>query len=291
MVELASEGDQRYQGARLTSQGELSLISGGEIAFEAAHDLEQQSRHKSSSFAWQSAKGRGMTDETLRQSQLIHQGELAIRAAEGISIEIAQIDQSTVSQTLDAMVAADPQLGWLKEMEQRGDIDWRQVKEIHDSFQYSQSGLSGPAALAVAIVTAYYTAGAVSGLVANGASTAAGTGTALAGAGWANVAATAALTGAASNAAVSAINNRGDLGAVFDDVTSSNALKGYASAAVIAGLGAYTDMWGRTTTESGNTLLTNLPERAKAYALNTAVRGLLTGANGSEDWVTVAGIG
>uniref|UniRef100_UPI00048A1469 hypothetical protein n=1 Tax=Halotalea alkalilenta TaxID=376489 RepID=UPI00048A1469 len=84
-----SEGDQRYQGARLASQGELSLISGGEIAFEAARDLEQQSRHKSSSsFAWQSAKGRGTTDETLRQSQLIHQGELAIRAAEGISIEI-----------------------------------------------------------------------------------------------------------------------------------------------------------------------------------------------------------
>lgn len=38
------------------------------------------------------------------------------------------------------MVKADPGLAWIKEAEQRGDVDWRQVKEVHDSFKYSQSG-------------------------------------------------------------------------------------------------------------------------------------------------------
>ncbi|EPN31789.1 putative adhesin, partial [Pseudomonas syringae pv. actinidiae ICMP 19096] len=33
----------------------------------------------------------------------------------------------------------------------------------------------------------------------------------------------------------STINNKGDLGAVFKDVTSSNAIKGYAMAGVMAG--------------------------------------------------------
>ncbi|MBY5967671.1 DUF637 domain-containing protein [Halomonas denitrificans] len=66
------------------------------------------------------------------------------------------------------------------------------------------------------------------------------------------MAATAALTGMASNAAVSTINHQGDLGEVWDDVTSSDALRGYAVAGVTAGLtsGLY-DGW--TGTQTGTT--------------------------------------
>ena len=46
---------------------------------------------------------------------------------------------------------------------------------------------------------------------------------------------TAAATGATSNAAISTINNRGNLGAVLRDVTSSDNLKGYATSAITAG--------------------------------------------------------
>ncbi|PMR71318.1 DUF637 domain-containing protein [Halomonas heilongjiangensis] len=74
-------------------------------------------------------------------------GELIIQAAEGIAIEVPEIDEHSVRQTVDAMVAADPDLAWLKAMEERGDIDWRQVKELHNSWAYSQSGLGEGAAL------------------------------------------------------------------------------------------------------------------------------------------------
>ncbi|EPN30449.1 putative adhesin, partial [Pseudomonas syringae pv. actinidiae ICMP 18883] len=97
-----------------------------------------------------------------------------------------QVDQQSVSQSIDAMVKADPQLAWIKDAEKRGDIDWRQVKEIHESFKYDNSG------------------GAVA-------------------------------TSVATTAVTSTINNKGDLGAVFKDVTSSNAIKGYAMAGVMAG--------------------------------------------------------
>lgn len=90
------------------------------------------------SWVWQSAKGKGHTDETLIQSQLQAQGELAIRAAERIQIDIKEVNQQSISQTIDAMVQADPQLAWIKAMQQRGDVDWRQVKELHDSFSYGQ---------------------------------------------------------------------------------------------------------------------------------------------------------
>ncbi|WP_269085756.1 DUF637 domain-containing protein, partial [Pseudomonas sp. ICMP 10191] len=42
-------------------------------------------------------------------------------------------------------------------------------------------------------------------------------------------------TSVATTAVTSTINNKGDLGAVFKDVTSSNAIKGYAMAGVMAG--------------------------------------------------------
>ncbi|WP_189473133.1 DUF637 domain-containing protein, partial [Litchfieldella qijiaojingensis] len=200
---------------------------------------------RSGNIAWQSARGKGRTDETLRQSQLIAKGNLVIQAADGIVADVPEINEQTVSQTIDAMVEADPDLAWLKDMEERGDIDWRRVKEIHDSWEYEHSGLSGVAQLVVAIVVAYFTAGAASGLVASGASaagasTAAGSAWAAASAGaaagWANVAATAALTSMASTATVSAINNRGDLGDTLDDTFSSDSLRGAAIAAVSAGV-------------------------------------------------------
>lgn len=284
-LSLVSEGDQLYQRARLESGGNLTLDSGGAITFEAVKDLHQESHEKSkSSFVWNSMSGKGNTDETVLQSQLIAQGEIAIKAVDGLKIDIKEINQQSVSQTVDAMVAADPQLAWLKDVEQRGDVDWRRVKEIHDSFKYSHSGLGGGAAIIIAIIVAYFTAGAASGLVASGASTvgastaattagsgiwAAGTGASLSGIGWANAAVTAGLTGMASNAAVSTINNRGNLGAVFKDVTSNDAMRGYVVAGVTAGLttGVF-DGW--TNTETGtSTALPNSGAVTTAGGLNT----------------------
>ncbi|WP_170829084.1 hemagglutinin repeat-containing protein, partial [Pseudomonas sp. 21C1] len=128
---LVSDDDQLYQRASLDSGNDLTLVSGGEITFEGVKDLKQESREKSkSSFTWQSAKGKGKTDETLQQSQLSAQGEIVIQAVEGLNIDLKQVNRQTVSQTIGAMAKADPNLAWLKEMEQRGDVDWRRVKEV-----------------------------------------------------------------------------------------------------------------------------------------------------------------
>ncbi len=181
---VASGVDQRYQSARLEAGDDLTLSSGGAIHFEAARDLHREVHEASSSnFAWQSSEGEGATDETLRQSRLIARGERLIQAADGIRIDVEDIDRQAVSRTIDAMVEADPELAWLQDMEERGDVDWRRVKAIHDRWEYEHSGLSGPAQLVVAIAVAYFTAGAASTLVASGAS-AAGASTAAGGA-WA----------------------------------------------------------------------------------------------------------
>jgi filamentous hemagglutinin len=255
---LVSDGDQRYQVAKLNSGNDLILKSGGAITFEGVKDYHDESHTKSkSNMAWFSMKGKGKTDETLRQSELVAQGQTVIQAVNGLKIDIKQVDQQTVSQTIDAMVKADPQLAWIKEAEKRGDVDWRQVKELHDSFKYSNSGLGAGAQIIIAIIVTYFTMGAASGAIA-----AAGTGTSMAGAtaaatatsaaGWANAAGSVVLGGMASNGAISTINNRGNLSAVFKDVTSSDAMRGYVVSGVTAGLTAgFYDDW--TSTQTGTT--------------------------------------
>ncbi|HEP9231057.1 TPA: DUF637 domain-containing protein, partial [Pseudomonas aeruginosa] len=200
---LLSGGDQTYQGAKLESGNDLAIVSGGAVTFDAVKDLHQESHEKSKGdLAWNSAKGKGQTDETLRQTQIVAQGNLAIKAVEGLKIDLKHIDQKTVSQTIDAMVQADPQLAWLKEAEQRGDVDWRRVQEVHDSWKYSNSGLGAAPSLAIAIVAAAYL-GPVYGAMA-------------------------------SNLAIGTINNGGDLGKGLQQATSADSLKGYAIAAATA---------------------------------------------------------
>ena len=264
---LISGDEQRYQAANLNSGGDLTLDSGAGIVFEGVKDLEQKSRIRSkNSWVWQSSEGKGNTDETLIQSQLQAQGEIAIRAAEKIQIDIKEINQQSVSQTIDAMVQADPQLAWLKEMEQRGDVDWHQVKELHDSFKYSSSGLSGPAAMVIAIVVTYFTAGAGAGVALTGATSTAGI-----------AASNTVVASMLSNAAISTINNKGNLGAALKDVTSSDSLKGYAVSGITAGLtaGVY-DNWTSTQTGVSNTASVSNNTGVLANSGKVAVEGGLS---------------
>jgi len=225
---LQSQGHQLYQSAQLESQGNITLDSGANITFEATKDLHQESHTKSKNGAlWQSAQGKGRADETLGQTALIAKGELLIKAVDGLTIDIKDINETSVSQSIDAMVQADPSLAWLKQAEQRGDIHWRQVKEIHDRFHYKHQGLGGAAMIIIAIVITVLTYGAASGAIGTAAGATAGSGSAMAAgtaataatattaattataAGWANAALTAVATGMASNAAISTINNQG----------------------------------------------------------------------------------
>jgi hypothetical protein len=197
-LRLISGGDQRYQGAKLESGKDLTLDSGGSITFEAVKDLHQESHEKSSnSLAWNSAKGKGNTDETFRQSELVAQGKLAIRAAGKITIDLKQIDQKTVSETINAMVKAEPELAWIKQAEANGQVDWRLVKEIHESWKYDNAGLGAASALVIAIVASIFLGP---------------------------------LTGAmATNFTVGTVNNGGDLGAGLKATVSKDAIKGYAT--------------------------------------------------------------
>ncbi|WP_207283556.1 DUF637 domain-containing protein [Pseudomonas sp. FW300-N2F2] len=250
---LKSGDDQRYQVAKLQSGKDLILDSGGAIFFEGVKDLHDESHTKTNNNAfWNSAKGKGNTDETLRQTQMVAAGNITIKAVEGLKIDIKHVDQQTVSQTIDAMVKADPQLAWIKEAERRGDVDWRQVKEIHESFKYNTSGLGPASQLIIAIALAAVMGPMMAGM---------------------NTMLQAGAISVATKATVSTIDNRGNLGAIAKDVTSKDSLKGYAvsmaTAGVTQGLGYDASTVGFNA-ESVRTVATKVAADA---AIKTAVYG------------------
>ncbi|WP_085640528.1 MULTISPECIES: filamentous hemagglutinin N-terminal domain-containing protein [unclassified Pseudomonas] len=213
---LVSGGDQRFQVAKLDSGGGISLDSGGKIVFEGVKDLHDESHTKTNDSAfWVSSKGKGNTDETFRQTQMSAKGEIAIKAVEGLKIDVKQINQQTVSESIDAMVKADPQMAWLKQAEARGDVDWRQVKEIHESFKYSNSGLGPASQLIIAIAMAAIIGPMMAGM---------------------NAMLQGVAITAATKATVSTIDNRGNLGKILKDMTSEDAIKSYVVAAATAGV-------------------------------------------------------
>jgi len=220
---LVSGSDQHYQAAKLNSGDDITVQSGGSITFEGVKDLHQETHEKTNNSAfWVSSKGKGNTDETLRQTQMVAAGNIMIKAVDGLQIDVKQVNQETVSQSIDAMVKADPKLAWLKEAEARGDVDWRQVKEIHESFKYNNSGLGPASQLIIAILMSFVMGPAGLGVVG------AGAGGAVA-------------TSLATTAVTSTINNKGNLGAALKETFSSDSLKGAAIAGVTAGVLNYAD--------------------------------------------------
>jgi filamentous hemagglutinin len=265
---LISGNDQRYQAGELVSGNDIITDSGGTTTFEAVKDLHDESHTKTNNNAfWTAAKGKGTTDETLRQTALVAQGSLALNAVKGLQIDVTDVNRQTVSQSIDAMVKADPKLAWIKDAEARGDVDWRRVKEIHESFRYNNSGLGPASQLIVAIAMAATVGPAVAG--------------AAAGAGTVGAAATGAVAaGAAANASIGVVNHRGDLGAVFKDVTSTDAMKGYAVSALTAGAFAYADAnWFAAADKAGAAAQGVAPSAASTLQVTNSAKDVFTWAN------------
>ena len=273
---MRSGNDQLYQAATLDSGQALTLDSGGAITFEGVKDLVDESHTQTNNNAfWNASKGKGHTDETLRQTALIAQGSRAVNAVSGLQIDVKQINQQTVSQSIDAMVKADPNLAWIKAAQERGDVDWRQVKEIHESFKYDTAGLGPASQLIIAIALAVALAPMAAGAAAN-----AGAGTVVA----AGAGAVAAV--AATNATVSVINNRGSLGSVVQDLTSADAMKGYAVSALTAGAFAYADAsWFSAAEKAGSAVQGAAAGSSSTLQASASAKNVITLANASDTLV------
>lgn len=173
------------------------------------------------------------------------------------------VDLKNQAQTL----AQQPGLAWLGELAQRQDVDWQKIELATQSWDYKHAGLTQEGAIVVAIVVTALTWGAGSGLAATGESatlsgtaeaglTATTTTSTLGGTALSTTTTTVAVDGAvttattytaagaalnagfstlASQAAVSLVNNQGDVGKTLKDLGSKDSIKQIVASMLTAG--------------------------------------------------------
>ncbi len=158
---------------------------------------------------------------------------LNIKADGGVKAQIGERDSL-------ATLAQQPGMAWVNQITSNpalaNSVEWQRVQEAHDKWAYSQSGLGPVSAALIALVV-----GAAAAPAAAGAGTAAGSAATSAGASASVAAGTstavqAGVTAIASQAAVSLVNNNGDIGKVLEEMGSSESVKAIATSMLTAGV-------------------------------------------------------
>ncbi|WP_042043240.1 two-partner secretion domain-containing protein [Aeromonas rivuli] len=227
-VTLTSQGDMTLKGSNIKAEETLHLNTEGMLNLLTATDEHFYRKDEKKSGVMVKMSGEGETSTNERQNQL-SAAAIKVHAGEGVLLQVGQREGESLQARLDTL-ATQPGMEWVKQLEQLPDVQRQAVQEAFDEWHYSQQSLGPAAAAIIAIALAVVTAGAGAAALAaaQGVATTAVTG------------ATAAMANAAmstliSQAALSTINNGGDLGAVLKEMGSSANIRQLATSVATAG--------------------------------------------------------
>jgi len=222
-VVKAQNEDVILRASVLDSDGSTTLdAENGTVALLTAKDTDFQSiKTDSSNALWFKTRDAGHVHETVQMVKITADGGLVINAGNGVVVEYR--DTGSLEDSVEVL-SQQPGLEWMAQVRDRDDAVWQAVQEAHKEWDYKAEGLSGAASAVIAIAIAIATYGAGAALVG------AAQGTIQA------AVANAALTTLATQASLSLINNKGNLGAAFKDLASKETLKALATSMVVAGL-------------------------------------------------------
>lgn len=221
--------------------------------------IQSEEKLDSNSTVWQKQAGQGSTVETLKLPSFESPTPPKLTAPGGYIVDIPKGNLKTEIEKL----AKQPEYAYLKQLQVAKNVNWNQVQLAYDKWDYKQEGLTGAGAAIIALAVTVVTAGA-------------GAGAALGLNGAAAAAADAAFASLASQASVSLINNKGDVGKTLKELGRSRTVKNLVVAAATAGvsnkLGASSlATWSETPWV--NNLNVNLANAGSAALINTAVNG------------------
>jgi filamentous hemagglutinin len=236
---LASGGNTLLQGTQVRANGGYAFTAGvGEnartdarIILEGVRTTVQQSRtSKSDAVVWQSMSGSGSTTQTLALPTFAGGGTFS--APGGLSVQIPEGNFKSQIQTL----SAQPGMGYLNELTARTDVNWQPVKLAHEQWNYSQEGLTPAGAALLSVAVAWATGGMGANLIGGTVTTTTAAGATVTTATTAGVLANAAFTSLASQASITLINNKGDIGKTLKDLSTSSTAKATLAAVLTAGV-------------------------------------------------------
>ncbi|CAM8655704.1 Domain of unknown function DUF637, haemagglutinin putative [Comamonadaceae bacterium] len=187
----------------------------GELILGASKDTTQTSRTEKSETAgvWQEQKGQGSTTQTLNQTRI--SGNVNFDNALKITVQIPDTKggQELKSQ-INALASQSGGTGleYLNQLAANPNIQWDKVALANEKWSYSQAGLTPAGAALLTIAVAAGTGGMGAGLTG----TTGALGTAM----------SAGFSSLASQAAVSLVNNGGDIGKTLEQLGKEESIKG-----------------------------------------------------------------
>ena len=242
----AGVGDQARADAKIILEGIKSSIHTETVS-------------SSKSALWQKQAGRGSNIETLQLPSFTGPVAPVLSAPGGYIVDIPKGNLKTEIEKL----AKQPEYAYLKQLQVAKNVNWNQVQLAYDKWDYKQEGLTGAGAAIIALAVTVVTSGA-------------GTGAALGLNGAAAAATDAAFASLASQASVSLINNKGDVGKTLKELGRSSTVKNLVVAAATAGVA---DKIGASALNNisdkqwVNDLNVNLANAGSAALINTTVNG------------------
>ncbi|MDA8329594.1 MAG: hemagglutinin repeat-containing protein, partial [Betaproteobacteria bacterium] len=151
-IQATAHGSQNADGTR--TPGSINLDAAHNLNFTTIQTTRQQSTDVTQSdIAWQVKKGSGAIDQTTRYTQLNAQ-ILNMTAANRITATMSVKNSA-------AILAKEPGMGWMQTLltdpKLSSKVDWNQIQEIHNHWNYRAQGLTPAAAAVITIVVMYFT--------------------------------------------------------------------------------------------------------------------------------------
>ncbi|MCL5750955.1 S-layer family protein [Neisseria meningitidis] len=243
----AGVGDQARADAKIILEGIKSSVRTETVS-------------SSKSALWQKQAGRGSNIETLQLPSFTGSVAPVLSAPGGYIVDIPKGNLKTEIEKL----AKQPEYAYLKQLQTAKNVDWKQVQLVYDKWDYKAEGLTGAGAAIIALAVAAATGGVGAGLIgaAQGTTSAA--------------IANAAFTSLATQASISLVNNKGNVGKTLKELGRSSTVKNLVVAAATAGVA---DKIGASALNNVsdkqwiNNLTVNLANAGSAALINTAVNG------------------
>ncbi len=265
-------GNVTLKAAELDSGNDINLeATTGSVALltEKDYDFEDNTKTKSNA-VWQSYENKGHEIETIRHTILTGEGELNIIAANGVEVEY----QHTGNLDADiAQLSQAPELAWMAALKDGPNVNFKAVEATYREWHEEHEGLSGPAAAVIAIAVAVATQGMGAGLVGLSTTSTAG------------LATSAGFSALVSQATISLINNKGNLGDVFQELASADTVRNVAAAALTAGFLDQANVSNLDLSSdffAADAVLTNIQDQLIASGIRSGVDSVVTGADFSD---------
>ncbi len=267
---LQSGWDTKLQGTQFeTTLGGATIRAGvGEQARADAKiilegiksSIHTETVSSSKSTLWQKQAGRGSNIETLQLPSFTGPVAPVLSAPGGYIVDIPKGNLKTQIETL----TKQPEYAYLKQLQTAKNVDWKQVQLVYDKWDYKAEGLTGAGAAIIALAVAAATGGVGAGLIgaAQGTTSAA--------------IANAAFTSLATQASISLVNNKGNVGKTLKELGRSRTVKNLVVAAATAGVSnkiGTSALANVSDKQWVNNMTVNLADAGSAALINTAVNG------------------